>query len=126
MTINEKLKYDRIIAEFMGGKVIKTETHESLDSPIEIWKTPKGIPQYDDSASIGYFRYYSDWNRLMTVIEEIESLNYTFVIGKNTATIARDLEVILYTDSDNKLDACLQAVVDFIKYFEELKVEPYI
>ena len=64
----------------MDGKIERKERyvmpHGSYqEGTIKYWKIPKGIPHDDiNDAFIGIFRYSTNWNCLIPVIEEIENL----------------------------------------------------
>jgi len=126
------MQNNRIIAEFMGAKeigqylgskggykdtilyeFIKKDKNEDLSPPILL----KHVSDVD-------FKYHSDWNWLMPVIDKIESLGYwielhsgaesVFIIGKlNTA---KDL---FSEEGKTKIEAAYNGVVEFIKHYNK-------
>ena len=109
---------NKLIAEFMG-------------LPTEVFKS--GIVNY-------YFRefnsgswyeehelsYNVSWDWLMPVVEKIESLGYGVTIGMGVYVVIQDdvtdtgLEITKMTDN-NKLFCTYEAVVEFIKWYNENK-----
>jgi hypothetical protein len=70
---------NKLIAEFMGGKLISTEEYESPHGSrstgiIENWKLPEKAP-YSTTSKLGFFEYNKSWDWLMPVVEKIESLD---------------------------------------------------
>lgn len=127
MTINEKYEMNRIIGIFMGGKIISSTSHDRGNSEIliENWKVPQGIPAYDDNAKIGYFDYHSRWDRLMTVVEKIEEMNYTIIINRTTCKIIEDYKIYPSFErfGNTKIESVYLAISDFIKNYNHEEFE---
>lgn len=72
------MKHNKIIAEFMGGQIVKSETitmpHGSeREILVETWDVPSEIPGADyDSSKLGNFKYHMSWDWLVPVIQRIE------------------------------------------------------
>lgn len=109
---------NKLIAEFMGYKKSIANT----------WFKDKKIVQ------LSSFKYDSDWNWLMEVVERIESLGVNFWIVKNkvkltiVGELAKKLSDSLYDTEfegydfeyyieGTKIEATYQAVVEFIKWY---------
>lgn len=97
-TVNNKL-----IAEFMGYKKSIANT----------WFKDKKIVQ---SSS---FKYDSDWNWLMEVVERINNTGrFEVVIQKGFCYVSDESnELTLSCPASNTLEAVYQAVVEFIKWY---------
>lgn len=114
---------NKIIAEFMGLKVITKEEylkhpqHETLS-----------IKEY---SIVEYQRYNSDWNWLMEVIDKIENLTdknnfvlYDVNIYSDAVIILdqEEHEKVSITKSDgltSKIEMVYNACVEFIKWYNE-------
>lgn len=72
------MKYNKIIAEFMGAKLLNEENvsmpHGSeKEIKVESWSIPNEIPSRDiDASKMGFFRYHISWDWLVPVIQKIE------------------------------------------------------
>ncbi len=121
---------DNIIAKFMGGEIISTEEYEMPHGSystgiITHWKSPKGIPYGNEHLiNVGSFRYSFDYNWLMPVVEEIESLGYNScieLVSDNThrVTIYSPIygEIGIGGKEDSKIQAIYSAVIDFIEWY---------
>ena len=135
------VRNDNIIAHFMGGKVLKEEHYEMphgshQDVVISNWQIPKGTTSDNrSSASIGIFHYSNDWNSLIPVIEQIETLEiddevFRFSFRKNVCTIEAQCvflqpstiwHVHLEATGKNKIEATNTAIVEFIKWLHNEK-----
>lgn len=120
-TVNNKL-----IAEFMGAKMI-VENHHGIN-----------IIEFEDKKQFDLLglKYHSSWDWLMPVVEKIESLGVNFWTVKNkvkltiVGELARKLNDSLYDTEfegydfeyyieDTKIEAVYQAVVEFIKWYKK-------
>tara|TARA_R100001163_G_C5036722_1_gene175740 strand:- start:100 stop:693 length:594 start_codon:yes stop_codon:yes gene_type:complete len=111
----EQMKENKLIAEFMGYENVGT-----LNNPM--------YDYYDNDFQDGSYEvkdlcYHKSWDWLMPVVEEIESLGYTF--EKNFQRIDKDWQClivkgndILYQEfnTDSRI-ACYQVVVEFINEY---------
>ena len=101
---------NRLIAEFMGDI-------DSLDAKVS----------FKRSVPVRLFKYHSDWNWLMEVVEKIESLDYDFrILGGCWIIIDdvdpdRDNEEILEVSSETKIKSVYDACVAFINWYNENK-----
>lgn len=69
-------------------------------------------------------KFHSDWNWLMTVVEKIESLNFTTSIYHlpktlNTVKIFIGGADIVGKNGETKMKAVYKAVVEFIKWYNQ-------
>lgn len=68
---------NKILARFMGGRVVRTEEYEMPHGShsrgtMEHWEFDNYHFSRDEYASIGIFKFERDWNDLMAVIDKIE------------------------------------------------------
>lgn len=114
-----QLEEKKMLAEFMGGKVMKCNIVNFTDS-----EKNKCILVNIDSA-------YNDYNSLMHVVSKIESLQhedhikFNVCIYKNTCWVeSRINELYIGSDNENtKLEAIYRACVEFVKWWNENKNE---
>lgn len=120
-------KQDILIAKFMGGKFVK-RIHG-----IDYWAVPENTPN-SNNASMGAFRYHNSFDWLMPVIEKIESLGYSTVIGYNaekkfhwtaifTGTEFQRKEIKSYEGEtgEPKIRVVMQVLVKFITWYNQRK-----
>ena len=108
------IENNKIISEFLGQK-----------------KTISNFPQFGYMTSSGNWKdeftpnelkFHSDWNWLMEAAEKIESLGYWVeILGgmHNVCSIGltNNIESFIYLDSESKIEAVYNAVVEFIKWY---------
>lgn len=120
MTKQEILISNKLIAEFMGGKMIVTDYHgiNIIEFPDKSTKDLHGL------------KYHNSWDVLMTVVEKIESLTFgnttqfNVVIDKRGCCITQYFyggehqrwQTGLY-NSLNKIESAWTCVISFIKWF---------
>ena len=107
---------NKIIAEFMGYKK-NTPSKDFFQHPTE-------KNRYD---RIEFLSYNLDWNWLMEVVEKIESLKFSVLIGKNNCVIEQtfgkeSLNLGLIKGKD-KIEAVYNACVTFIEWYNENKIQ---
>jgi hypothetical protein len=78
---------------------------------------------YENMGNLG-LQYHSDWNWLMEVVERIENLGFEFFIVESRCAIAHNTDQSIETIIDfeimgNKREAIYNAVVEFIKWYNE-------
>jgi hypothetical protein len=94
---------NKLLAEFMGEIDLKRHNNTFITS----------------------YKYDTDWNWLMKVVEKIESLGYCLVIGgrttKNYCEIRGEVDdfTTKYSDSygETKIEAVYNACIDFVKWY---------
>ena len=116
------IENNKIIAEFLSVKIHPCETIENF----------KFLPIEERGLYNGYFidelKYHEDWNWLMVVVEKIESLEIFDRMGrfnintKNfdenyTSFITDKDEDFIQCEGDTKIEAVYNAVVEFIKWY---------
>lgn len=104
------MEENKLIAEFMG--LIESSI------PNEYW-TKKSTEGFGMGQMVE-LKYDTDWNWLMTVVEKIESLNYSLEINKQEeldyqCLITKGNNIVIQNFNQIKIDAVYQAVVEFIK-----------
>lgn len=110
---------NKLIAEFMGVKIVKRNQEDA-------------VFMFDKAAFPEYFRctkyntYNSDWNLLMPVIEEIEILGYRVNINGLCCSIEKQNgEVICYAARfEDKKNTCYNSVISFINWFNTRILTP--
>ena len=116
------IENNKLIAEFLSVKIHPCETIENF----------KFLPIEERGLYNGYFidelKYHEDWNWLMVVVENIESLEIFDRMGrfnintKNfdenyTSFITDKDEDFIQCEGDTKIEAVYNATVEFIKWY---------
>ena len=106
------IENNKLIAEFLSVKIHPCETIENF----------KFLPMEERGLYNGYFidelNYHEDWNWLMEVVEKIESLGYRIEIVKHICRIyLSNKETIIISENTPKIEAVYNAVVEFIKWY---------
>ena len=106
------IENNKIIAEFLSVKIHPCGTIENF----------KFLPIEERGLYNGYFidelKYHEDWNWLMEVVEKIESLGYRIEIVKHICRIyLSNKETIIISENTPKIEAVYNAVVEFIKWY---------
>jgi len=124
MTNQEILESNKIIAEFMGGKMIVENYHG-----INIIKFPNG-----DTSDLCGLKYHTSWAWLMIVVERIESLGYYSTVngcansichycwfdeGGDGGDLPKDRIVLGYNskNGESKIYTTWLACIEFIKWY---------
>ncbi len=111
---------NKLIAEFMGLNVLNREEYEKKKYTVE------------NAWEIGALSYHWDWNKLMPVVEKIETIStpenkevkFLFKWGKTQVTIGLD-NTYLYNhelsciSGRNRLEATYKAVLAFIEWYNK-------
>lgn len=118
MKEQEIIEGNKLIAEFLGWKILKGSNRMSV---------------YMDALYQDDLNYHSSWNWLMPVVEKIEALCNTdydtsvVYIADISCTIEvrinNSLEYSKEINSDKKINATFKSVVEFIKWYNEQKGE---
>ena len=109
------MENNKLIAEFMGMNY-----GDPNDNSVMIQMTPQG----NEVVPINSMEYHSSWEWLMPVVDKIESLGYEFFIVEDRIKIAHNTDhstetIIDFTLGGSKRDATYQAVVEFIKQYND-------
>lgn len=116
MSDKEILKYNKLIAEFMGLKCYEYPNHGKIDYA---WKPEfkhsnwnfKDAPPFDRS-----------WDWIMPVIEKIEILGFNVRISTNHIQISKyTTRVQIFIQKRSKIEMCFEAIVEFIKKYNNEK-----
>jgi hypothetical protein len=105
---------DKLLAEFLGMK-----PHHN-DSNVMILNI-NGIKY---PFEVSELNYDTDWNRLMLVVDKIESLNFAIKVVVNEALIfCEDWESLdyIYAREETKIESVYNACVEFVKWYNEQK-----
>ena len=109
---------NKLIAEFMGYRYQKS----NFFSVMEFYK--------NNEDKFVECKYHKSWDWLMPVVDKIESFTddlnqcrYNVEIEQCFVCITdnHNSEDIIELDADKKIDAVYQAVVEFIKFYNENK-----
>lgn len=87
MTEQEIIETNKLIDEFLGNKLWVVKHYEGDEQSDRYEIDPKEYLTYQSKGfqyDIYSRPYHSSWDRLMPVIEKIESLGFNVVIGFNT------------------------------------------
>lgn len=106
-TENNKSENNRLIAKFMESKV-------TIDTYFI-----NGMYMTINESDL---KYHSDWNWLMQVVEKIESLNVVVEIRENVCYIETTPNDYYSELEETKIQATYNAVVRFIKWYNENKI----
>ena len=120
MTNEEIIEGNKLIAEFMGGKI---EIHKSLEEEIVLLGFEWYFTNIHDWSSRN-LQYHSSWDWLILVVEKIESMKHPVYISSNNCTIyqsvGRDHGWIIDKYGKNKIEAVWLSVIEFIKNYENI------
>lgn len=115
---------NKIIAEFMGAKTLTVDEFKAILKD----NRDNGFIHTPNAEIDEDLKYHSDWNWLMEVVEKIESLGYDVFINTCVCRITdvgqdvlEDIETFNY---ENKIQAVYNACVEFIKWYNEQKINP--
>lgn len=104
------IENNKIIAEFMG--LYYCEKYQ-----FEGW-----YKNHEGNERVYEFKYDTDWNWLMEVVEKIESLGNDFDINKreqSTNVFVRGVKYSKIISDKSKIQAVYNACVEFIKWYNE-------
>lgn len=103
-----------LIAKFLGWKL----GHPDL---FELRWSNEWFQGATKMTNKGYLHFNSDWNRLMSVVEKIESLGFTIDITTCTVYINNFeesfKEIIGTSEKYSKIEAVYNGVVEFINWY---------
>ena len=106
---------NKLIAEFLGLETIR------FNKEMYLLKWKKNLVQQKDDT---IFKFDTDWNWLMEAVDKIESKNFSIEMNKQEegdyqCLITKGKDIIFQTFSNTKLKATHNAVVEFIKWYNE-------
>lgn len=111
---------NKIIAEFLG------ESKQPYEFSQFGYMTLSG--DWKDTFFVEQLKFHSNWNWLIEVVEKIESLKFSVLIGKNTCVIEQtfgktslNLGVIRGKD---KIEAVYNACAEFINWYNQQNQQP--
>lgn len=113
MELEQIIWNNALIAEFMGLKLRRSQY-----SKFKYWYGPSQVCVAKEDG----LAYYWDWNRLMVVVEKIESMDfkvdifyrYTEILTLDDYPVCRSL-----ANRTDKKSGVYEAVVKFIEYHNE-------
>jgi len=136
--IHEKHTNNRLIAEFMGSRIVSEEEVFNNIYPDRIfkkyeWSIPSGTPMIHwDNFKEGRFFYHSSWDWLMPVIRKINNMGkeFQFAIFKTYVSCTVEKGGKFYkdfsfshaeyiTEEQSDIEAAFKLVVAFIKWHNE-------
>jgi hypothetical protein len=137
------MEENKLIAEFMGFRKVSCIRSENgkyfdyslpdgfdliLEEEIEIESQLGWGLVSKDTVFISDLIFHSDWNWLMAVVDKIESFvdddkcaKYNFIIEQSFVEIIDNntSDTIVETDEETKMKSIYQAVIKFIKWYEQ-------
>jgi UDP-glucose 4-epimerase len=112
------MKENKLIAEFMG--LLHVDDDKYMNNLREM--KSNGI-FFEQGYMTSELMYDTDWNWLMDVVDKIEGLNFSVEMNRQEEGDYQCLivkkEIIVQTFSSNKMQSIYQAVVNFIKWYEQ-------
>lgn len=132
MESKEILEGNRLIAEFLGWKFeikaigLNPELHAFFNGELRWVDLPRSL----DSFLLMGLKYHSDWNFLMPVLEKIEKMGFDSRIMGNNSDGGYLCDFVDIGNNEasckisyvSKIEAVWNAVIDFIKYYNEQKL----
>ena len=112
------IENNKLIAEFMGLQITADQKAYFIElGDSKYFNTNKGITQ--NAMLINRLRYNSSWDWLMTIVENIESLNHWVEIyGVGCYVKPKTTEGYLKAfNASTKIECVYNACIDFIKWF---------
>ncbi len=121
MTLEEIIEANKLITEFMGATITQGD-NSTCKISFSRENAPPQLSQYWCYSSS--MQYHSSWDWLMPVVEKIESLkspnrfNFEIVSGSH-CFIYKDGYEFIEGDSDTKIQAVYEAIIEFIKWHNQ-------
>ena len=115
MTQQEINENNKLIAEFMGGKIKSNNSKiypDLFEFPIDL---PNGCSEWPTTALI----YHKSWDWLMLVVEVI----WGYIGNRESIFYFENNEcsIIPITDGFDSKQDCYEAVIEFIKWYNKNK-----
>lgn len=108
---------NKLIAEFIG--IYLKDNNYQIDNDNLKWMVISANTWINEPNE-QHFDFCSSWDWLMGVVEKIESLKFSVLIGKNTCVIEQTFGKISLnlgvSKSTTKIEATYNACVEFIKW----------
>lgn len=134
MTTEQIFEDNELIANFMGYKIIKGKQNFLYKPNNDDWI----IGSDDINYILNHFKYHTDWNWLMGVVEKIESIRYKlsggddenwFVVNISADQCSVDREIYNssgqiidnFMGNKSKIQRVYEVVIEFIKWYQENK-----
>ena len=109
----EIIENNKLIADFMNSEAM------FLNTAIN----PYGAYHRMKSGHQGYepLKYHKEWNWLMPVVEKIETMDYGIKMCRKVVEIYIDStkENIIKTKESCRIDSLYEAIIEFIKYYND-------
>jgi hypothetical protein len=111
---------NKLIAIFLGYKLYKTEKGfygivypDCTDWSFGCWEVELLNEKIQND-----FNYHEDWNKLIKVVEKIESFENVLVkmVGSKTI-IAHESKTIAVCETISRINSTYRCVLEFIKYY---------
>ena len=116
---NSIIEGNKLIAEFMGEKIIPSEDSVRYKDGSEV--------VIDSVKGWRVCKYHTSWDWLMPVVEKIEKLGYSVFIQNDACWIkvARaGMKMPLISElGENKISAAFIAIVQFIQWYNQTKIK---
>jgi len=116
---------NRLIAEFMGLTPESELDNRYFDTPDRYYKYDTGEYRITNTATPEDMQYNASWSWLMPVIDRIEQIGATVIIGRMFCEIKyidpfnQDKQFDIRIASGVKMNAINGAVTEFIKWYNE-------
>ena len=112
---HECISDNEMIAEFMGWDI---ESPTTIPSNLHLSNLEL------DNEEVWVYKFHTSWDWLMPVVENIENLGYELIITESRCKINHNTdhsieEAINIDIIGSKIEATYQAVVEFIKQYNE-------
>jgi len=120
--MEEQIKNNILIAEFLGGTVESWEAEDRLGNDTENDAYYVYFPDLAEGIAVEDLDYHEDWNSLMEVVETIKHLKETEGCGKGTSMVTsfeiKDNSVTIAYGNNDFYDNIYIPHTDNGKYFE--------
>lgn len=115
--MNTTIENNKLLAEFMGEKLPYTNKEGNFEFVVE-GAGKVSSPNEEDLYRFLPYKYNTDWNWLMQVVEKIESLeNHGFTIYRKTTNINGLPIELANTIKGTKIESVYNACVEFVKWY---------
>ena len=141
----DEIKENRIMAKFVGLKVVYIQSNhyqDPIEYELEIHEVPNFLDHDEDLLHLYesdgpvelYYEFHSNWNWLMGVVEMIENLRgedksylFSFDIGRDYCVIKHNdfMQEMIAVSSvhEDKIMSIYKAIIRFIEWYNKQDIK---